>query len=621
MLSPDILGSLLNNADAFEAALVAAFAPSPMPDPVEWIEGNFRLSEGDSASPGLVVLEPWQKEVIAAWSERSTREVVVSASSQTGKTLIGLALAAYCARYRIGPALYVVETDEAADTFARRRVQLMAGCNLEDIRPTSPRARGTTVELNFVNGSGLSVVGANAPGNLSSRPVKNLFATEVRGFPVSARKDGDPLSMALARLKAFPSAKAFIESSPGILGSCRLTQEFEKGDCRRWHVPCPHCDGLHPVAYDPKPGYHHIYFNRAEDAAICCHDCGTLWSAAERLDAIRAGRFVATAEASEPGIVSFHYSELVSTRSDLVDVVRRVEAAKTVEQRQTAKNTILGEPFDLTQDGGEQIADERFDAIRIRFNARQLLPEEVAYATAGIDMQHDRAEIQVVGHALGNRRYVLEYKVIEGDPFGTALYEQIEDYLRSAIFPHPYGGKVRISATCIDSGFATASVYAAVERMWKRGLHIWAIKGVPGQGKPLARRSHYTAAWQGGEKIINIGSDTGKRIVFEALKNEGEENRIFIPDSFDKSYFDGITSESMIVTTDKKGSPVIGFRKIKHDARNESLDTLSYSIAAFAVVHPAPDLAACLRGLKVSTSTTDNEAPKLSNLRRAMGLQ
>lgn len=47
----------------------------------------------------------------------------------------------------------------------------------------------------------MTIVGANAPSGLSSRPVQVVLCDEVDRFPVSGGKEGDHISLATARTK------------------------------------------------------------------------------------------------------------------------------------------------------------------------------------------------------------------------------------------------------------------------------------------------------------------------------------------------------------------------------------------------------------------------------------
>lgn len=574
--------------DAFREALTPIIPP-PI---AEWAAQEYRLSIEDSASPGVVVLEPWQEAILKALDDPATHTVACAASAQLGKTLAGLILAAYSARFRPGPTVYFTENDLAAKSFSRRRIAPMATANLEDIRPSSAWKRGSATDIQFTNGGSLSVLGCT-PANLSSRPVRTLVATEVRGFPLAVKGEGDPLTLAKARVRAFPNHKVYLESSPGLLGSCRMWQEFEQGDARHWFTPCPHCGHYAKITYLPEPEAHFVNFTCAADAAMQCCKCGTLWTDQERIDALRKGEFRPTKKPEIAGYVSFQYSRLTSARHSLQDIVTDMQAAKTLEQRQAAMNTVLGLPFDMELDGGESIPDDRQNAVTLRYNAKAQLPEYVAFITAGVDVQRDRLECQVVGHATENNTYSLEYKVFHGNPALNGVWEELAKFLKNTAYQHPYGPMLKIAATCVDSSDQTQLVYEAVSDLWNQGIRAYAIKGKDGPGAPV-RRSNHVFVWQGGERLINVRVDGFKQRVHEMLIAEGNQGRLFLPVEYTPEWFQGLTSESMVITTDKDGRPKLKFQKIKSHARNEPLDTLVYALAALSIIDRVPDFSKLL---------------------------
>lgn len=595
------LEALLADTADLAAAVARAIAPSNPPPALQWTEENFRLSAKDSAAPGLVSLDPWQREVIQAWNDPKTSRVIVAASSQVGKTLIGLALMNYTALCRPGPMLYVTESDTTAEAFAKDRIRPSI-----DENPTAACLVGrrfgagqTTTRLEFTTGSTLNIVGAQAPSGLSSRPVMTLFATEVRGFPITAGQDGDPLTLALARLKSFGSrAKAFIESSPGIVDHCRLTQEAAKGDKRRYFLPCPHCGHAAPVTFDPEEGCHQVGYapQDPDAAAIRCEACKTHWTEAERLQAIQRGSFRPTQEPTEPGVVSFHYSELESPRSRVASIVRRYLAARAdPKQLQGFTNTTLGLPFDRSAH------ETRFDPSDLsaraeNYDARVELPHQNCLAiTAGVDTQDDRLEAQIVGHGPEGEMWSLGYYVIRGDPGGATLWRQLTELLRDTTYRHPFGPLLEIRAACIDSGGSfTANVYSYSAEQQQQGRPVFAIKGLPNVGmnkrEIVARSTTTKLSPDSPFRLLQVGVDTAKSQLFANLKRDAHgPGYIHFPTAYPEAFYRGLTSERERLKIDKKGVVTTEFYRHDYKVGNEPLDTLIYAIAAYHTIHPEPD--------------------------------
>ena len=80
-------------------------------------------------------------------------------------------------------------------------------------------------------------------------------------------------------------------------------------------------------------------------------------------------------------------------------------------ERKTFVNTVLGEPW------SEESLEVTEDALRDkREDYGAELPEGVLMLTAGVDVQDDRLEYEIVGWGAGKRSWGIEYGVLPGSP-------------------------------------------------------------------------------------------------------------------------------------------------------------------------------------------------------------
>ena len=79
------------------------------------------------------------------------------------------------------------------------------------------------LELDFVNGNYMVLVGANSPSSLSSRSIKYLFFDEIDKYPAFSGKEANPIKLAEERTKTFVDKKIVRVSTPTI-GSHIWTQ-------------------------------------------------------------------------------------------------------------------------------------------------------------------------------------------------------------------------------------------------------------------------------------------------------------------------------------------------------------------------------------------------------------
>ncbi|MCE4373668.1 terminase gpA endonuclease subunit [Xanthomonas hortorum] len=84
--------------------------------------------------------------------------------------------------------------------------------------------------------------------------------------------------------------------------------------------------------------------------------------------------------------------------------------------------------------------------------------------TAGVDFQHDRAEIQVIATGRGQRRWVVDYAVIDLDPTILDTYPALDEYLRST-WKTMRGIYMSITAVALDGGNWTETVAQFVKQL------------------------------------------------------------------------------------------------------------------------------------------------------------
>ena len=90
-------------------------------------------------------------------------------------------------------------------------------------------------------GGALTLVGANSPAGLASRPIRLVLCDEVDRYPPSAGSEGDPIQLARKRANTFWNRKIVMVSTPTNKGASRIEEAFEDSDQRHYYVPCKHC--------------------------------------------------------------------------------------------------------------------------------------------------------------------------------------------------------------------------------------------------------------------------------------------------------------------------------------------------------------------------------------------
>ena len=506
-----------------------------------------------------------------ACSDSKIQEVVVMAGAQLGKTEAILNIIGYHIDNNPCPILVLQPTLEMAQAFSKDRIAagLLRSTPVLKGKVKDPRARdsgNTTLHKVFAGGA-VTIVGANSPAGLASRPIRIVLCDEVDRYPTSAGSEGDPIQLARKRSATYFNRKIIMVSTPTNKGASRIEDAYGKSDMREYHVPCKHCH--HPQILK----WANVKWEdgQPETAKYLCEECGVLWDEADRVWSIRNGDWVA--KKPFKGIAGFAINGLCSPWTPLADGVRDfLSVKKNPEQLRVWTNTYLGETW---EDAGERIDD--FE-LADRREEMPFVPDEVMVLTAGIDTQDNRLEMTVQGWGKDDESYVIDHVTLYGDPSTPQLWGDLDSKLLQQ-YETASGRLLGIRAAAIDSGgHFTNSVYAFCKK--NQGRRIFAIKGVGGDGKAIAGRPTKNNTMKC--PLFPVGVDTVKDLVFARLKIKEEgSGYVHFSDVLTDEYFRQLTAEKA-VTRFHRGFKKRVFEKVR--ARNEALDCMVYSIAAYSIL-------------------------------------
>jgi len=493
------------------------------------------------------------------------------AGAQLGKTEAILNIIGYHIDNDPSPILVLQPTLEMAQAFSKDRVAsgLLKSTPCLAGKVKDPRARdsGNTTLHKIFPGGAITMVGANSPSGLASRPIRIVLCDEVDRYPASAGSEGDPIQLARKRAATFWNRKIIMVSTPTNKGASRIEDAYEKSDQREFYVPCKHCHHDQTLIW----GRVQWEEGKPDTARYCCEGCGVLWTDSDRRWSIRNGQWVAGAEFT--GVAGFKISGLYSPWTPLADGVRDfLSVKKNPEQLRVWVNTYLG---NLWEDEGETIDD--YDLAQRRENL-DTIPDDVVLVTAGVDVQDNRLEITYLGIGRDDETWALGHESLYGDPSTPHLWDELDQALYRQ-FHTDSGRTLGIRAAGVDSGgHFTQAVYAFCKKNY--GRRIFALKGVGGEGKPIAGRPSKSNSMKC--HLFPVGVDTAKDLIFARLRiQEPGPGYVHFADSLHDEYFRQLTAEK-IVTRFHKGFKKRVFEKIR--ARNEALDCMVYALAAYAII-------------------------------------
>ena len=515
-----------------------------------------------------------------AFSDPDVHEVVLMASSQVGKTesfvnnTIGFFI-----HQDPSPILMVQPSLSMAQTWSKDRFAPM----IRDSKALKglikePRAKNSenTILAKSFPGGRLTVIGANSPASLASRPIRIVLLDEPDRYPPSAGAEGDPVNLARKRATTFWNRKVGTCGTPTIKGASRIEASFLASDQRRFHVPCPHC-GFKQILKWANCRWDK---DQPETAHMVCDSCN------ERIEEKHKPRMIVKGEwvASEPfkGIAGFHLNELYSPWVKWSEMVEKfLEAKKYPETLKVFINTSLGESWEESGDS----ADENALIARREMYPEKHLPPGVLVITTAVDVQADRLEFEYRGWGEGEETWGLGYEVIMGNPASLEIWQELDIKLDREFLMED-GIKLKSACTVVDSGYFTSHVYEYVAK--KQPSRFYAIKGGSTKGIPMVARRNRDK--KRNAIFYVLGIDAIKDTVFGRLgiEDKGAGYCHFpmqMEMNYSSEYFDMLTAEHC-VTRFNHGIPSKRWEMKKNKKRNEALDILGYNFAALKILNP-----------------------------------
>lgn len=568
-------------------SLLEKLRPPPPLTISQWADKYRVLSSESSAEPGRWHTDkaPYQREIMDAIGDPHIREVVVMTAAQIGKTEFLLNVLGYYMDYAPAPIMCMQPTLDMGQTLSKDRIapMLRDTPRLQGLVDTKSRFAGNTVMKKNFPGGHITIVGANSPSSLASRPIKVLLADEIDRYPKSAGTEGDPLLLAKKRQTTFWDYKAVMVSTPTIKGDSRIDSVFQLSTREEWNVPCPECGKYQPLVWA------NIKFDKDDlDKGVeyCCPFCGVVSNEYRWKKEYIRGKYVA----ANPGATTrgFHLNTLASTFVGWREVVEKFLEAKeeldhgNPESMKVWTNTELGETW---EERGIQLEETELYNRREIYDAE--VPDDVLFLTAGVDVQDDRFEVEVVGWGEKTESWGIRYQKIFGDMLSDQVWEDLDDFLMRS-WHKADGTAYQLLATCIDSGgHHTDEVYRfAKERLNRR---VFAIKGMGGAGVPFLRNPSRNNRVK--TNLFILGVDAGKTTIYQRLEVKiPGANYCHFPSNpeagYDEEYFKGLTAEKKVVRFVKGHMKEYWEIKDKQHKRNEPLDLRNYATAALDIARP-----------------------------------
>ena len=588
-----------SSIESFDAAIYIAdqFYKGAEPDSYmsvsEWADAYRMLSSKSASEPGRwrTARTPYLKEIMDCLSPKSPiQKVVFMKGAQIGGTECGNNWIGYIMHKAPGPIMAVSPTVDMAKRNSRQRIDpLIEECLALKSVVSSPKARdkGNTILSKDFQGGVLVMTGANSAVGLRSMPARYLFMDEIDGYPPDIDGEGDPILLAERRTATFSKRKKiFLVSTPTIKGLSNIEREFGMTDQRYYVVPCPYCHKFQRLVWEN--------IRSTEDAVMYeCEHCHTLIAEHYKTQMLANGFW----QPSAPGdgiSAGFHLSSLYSpvgwlSWKECVDIYEKAKKNPTLMQG--FQNTILGETYEQESDAPEwQRLYEQREDYQVG-----TIPFGGLFLTAGVDIQKDRIECEVVAWGRQKQSWSVEYFVLDGDTAKPEVWKKLQNVLFKD-YPHESGITFPIRVMCVDSGYATQDVYSFVkdysQAVWggsgARASQPHTVVAIKGQSRDTAMILSTSKAdtKKKGLKVWNVSGPVIKTELYRWLRMQrtGEDasqfGRCHFP-QYAEEYFKQLTAERQVVRI-TNGYPKPVWEK-DPTRRNEALDCRVYARAAAAI--------------------------------------
>jgi phage terminase large subunit GpA-like protein len=591
---------------AFRNSL-AMLRPPPDLLPSQWAESKdgVRIPTGNAVpGPYRVANAPYQREPMDCFVDPNCYRVTLMWGAQIGKTLTALCIQGYAIATRPRSQMMMQPAQNDAQTWLETKFNPLVDAS-PSIRKRIAKPRGregvNNQRMKSYPGGFLMMAWAGSPKTMRGRSAPLIVCDEVDGYPRTP--EGHPVGLLWQRSATFGDDRFLFEiSTPTIKGSSYIEAAFEDGDQRYFYIACPHCDTFQAMRWENVTWHGRLSTcvadaledathddHKPESAAYRCEACSATWNDGQRIAAIRNAEATGGGwRASKPfkGHASFHAWEAYSTMRKLGDIVRDYLDKLKTEDLQTFVNVSLSQTY---EEQGDKVESSALEARAETFAAQ--VPMGGVYLTAGVDMQTDRLEVEVVAWGEGEESWSVDYRVLWGDPLAGEVWEDL-DALLAEEFIHESGATLKISAACVDTGGTSGYTQCAYDYLrGKTGKRIFGIKGqAPSFGKPIVEKVQRKQSGKNARKVdlFLVAVDEAKLIVMRRLAGEKVgPGYCHIPDHREDlaEWAKQITAEKLVIRY-VKGQPVREWTK-PEKARNEALDCRVYALAALKIMQPS----------------------------------
>lgn len=551
----------------FEDLIESIFVYNTIEDISKWAEENVILpsTESDKSSYVNFKLTPYLYDIINSFSNKDVREITVIKPAQAGATMAMLVLLLYIIENMPSNTLFVSADKEQTSSMSLDRfVPLFMESKLYEKHFGNAKSNDFTKTTYRFKNMLLHWAWATSSVQLSSKPKKYVFCDEIDKWPTKLRKEADPVSLVLQRLKTFKDSKAYFASTPTHRHGY-ISKLFNKSNKCHYYCPCPNCK------FEIKPIFSDIKippeFKKCESALLLehspcyyeCPNCKYHITESEKKNWINNGFW----KADKPHIKHHHgyaITGIISPFNNFSKIMYEFKEATQDVTKESLKNffnSIMGEFFE------ENVKSFNFNNSNIVKQLKKgIVPDNSAFLICGIDKQGDRVYYSVYSFNFGYTVTLVDYGVLIDE-------EDIELNLINKTYTNSDNNKVyNINYFGMDTGFKPYPVY-------RLNINYKNFIPIKGYSRTVINNNYKFKDVENypGAVLLSIKTEFYKDLIYDTF---GPENKIQFHMETEDEFFKQINAEQKV--PDKSGKSYI--YDLKPGTRdNHFLDCMVYAFS------------------------------------------
>ncbi len=448
---------------------------------------------------------------------------------------------------------------------------------------------------------------AQAAASLRADSKRVLCRDELDGAPPQLRTgEGNWVDVSYVRTNAWNDRrKVFDVSTPTIAGESIIEREYERGDKRKFLVPCPHCGAFQELREGTDGTQHGLKADteagRLVTVYYACEHCREPIYNHHKNYMLPNGYWEPTAISESKVLRSYHISSLYSpvgmlSWEEYYHAWKRAIDSGSPDDMRSFANLYRGKPF---RDSGARPKLE--NVIELRGGYREgTVPDGVLFLTCAVDVQRGsgrnkknppRLEFEVCGHGAAFRTWSILYRRFEGevaDPFSGA-WADFREFVQEGGLSFERSSDKRVfdvPIIFVDSGDgATTGVVYRFTSGWRGAYPSKGFsalrktkKGVGDEMNLFNARRYRVAKVGEGITLYEISTNFYKNHIYNNLKitrdtelDEQKPGFCDFPVEYGEEYFKMLTAE------EKRGDG--SFHNVGQ-RRNEALDCRVMNLCA-----------------------------------------